>query len=83
GVQGLSDLSKRLLKQRGATGEPGVRLREASKKVMRMTSVVSKLKSSSSNNEAPNPSYTLPPFSSTRHSGPQAGQATEAETPEN
>jgi WD40 repeat protein len=28
-VQGLSDFNKRLLKQRGATGEPGVRLRQA------------------------------------------------------
>jgi len=55
-VKGLSDLSKRLLKQRGTTGEPSVHLREASKKVMTMASVVSNLKSSSSNTEALNPS---------------------------
>jgi len=54
GVQGLSDLNRRLLKQRGATGEPNLRLREASKKVMSMASVVSNLKSSSSNAEVRN-----------------------------
>jgi WD40 repeat protein len=47
-VQGLSDFNRRLLKQRGAIGEPNLRLREASKKVMRMASVVSKLGLSSS-----------------------------------
>ncbi|KAK3805037.1 MAG: hypothetical protein J3Q66DRAFT_393564 [Benniella sp.] len=46
-VKGLSHLDKRLLKQRGATDGPNYRLREASKKVMGMASVVSKLKSSS------------------------------------
>ena len=48
-VQGLSDLNKRLLTQRGAVGEPVIRLglRETSKKVIAMTSVVSKLKSPS------------------------------------
>jgi len=54
GVRGLSDLDKRLLKQRGATGEPSVRLRDASKKAMTMTSVISKLKSSSSGTDALN-----------------------------
>jgi hypothetical protein len=53
-VQGLSDLNRRLLKQRGATGEPNFRLRDASKKVMSMVSVVSKLKSSTSGTEALN-----------------------------
>jgi len=43
-VHGLSQLNLQLLKQRGAVGEPFVRLREASKKVMNMTSVVSTLK---------------------------------------
>jgi WD40 repeat protein len=52
-VQGLSDLNRRLLKQRGATGEPNLRLRDASKKVMSMASVVSTLKSSTST-ETPN-----------------------------
>jgi WD40 repeat protein len=42
-VQGLSQLNKRLLKQRGAVGEPVHRLREASKAVATMASVVSKL----------------------------------------
>ena len=44
GVQGLNQLDKQLLKQRGALGEPVHRLREASKKLMTMASVVSKLK---------------------------------------
>ncbi|KAK3806074.1 MAG: hypothetical protein J3Q66DRAFT_422177 [Benniella sp.] len=60
GVQGLNDLNRRLLKQRGATGEPSVPLREAGKKVMTMASVVSKLKPSSSNTEALNLSLTSP-----------------------
>jgi WD40 repeat protein len=46
-VLGLSDHNKRLLKQRGAVGEPNLRLREAGKKAMAMTSVVSTLKTSS------------------------------------
>jgi WD40 repeat protein len=78
-VQGLSDFNKRLLKQRGATGEPTVRLRETSKNVMRMASVVSKLKSSSSNTEALNLSPTSPAISSTRHTG-QTVPATDAES---
>jgi len=53
-VQGLSHLNRRLLKQRGATGEPNLRLRDAGKNVVYMTSVVSKLKSSSSNTESQN-----------------------------
>ncbi|KAK3807695.1 MAG: WD40-repeat-containing domain protein [Benniella sp.] len=48
GVRGLSQLNEQLLKQRGAVGEPFVRLREASKKVMKMASVVSTLKKPSS-----------------------------------
>ncbi|KAK3806988.1 MAG: WD40-repeat-containing domain protein [Benniella sp.] len=51
-VQGLSYLNRRLLKQGGAVGEPIIRLRETSKKVVSMASVVSKLKSPSSNTEA-------------------------------
>jgi len=78
-VQGLSDFNKRLLKQRGATGEPTVRLRETSKNVMRMTLVVSKLKSSSSNTEALNLSPTSPSISSTRHAE-QTVPAMDAET---
>jgi hypothetical protein len=78
-VQGLSDLNKRLLKQRGATGEPSVRLRETSKNVMRMASVVSKLKASSSKTEALNLSANPPAISFTRHAE-QPQQATDAET---
>jgi len=81
-VQGLSDFNKRLLKQHGATGEPTVHLREAGKKVMTMASVVSKLKSSSSNTETLNLSNlppTSPAISSTRHTG-QTVPATDAET---
>jgi WD40 repeat protein len=51
-VQGLSYLNRRLLKQRGAKGEPKMRLSETGKKVMSMASVVSKLKSSSTDIEA-------------------------------
>jgi uncharacterized protein with WD repeat len=46
-VRGLSQLNRKLLKQRGAVGEPAHRLREAGKKVATMVSVVSKLKSPS------------------------------------
>jgi len=46
-VHGLSQLDSQLLKQRGAVGEPAHRLRDASKKLMTMASVVSKLKPSS------------------------------------
>jgi len=46
-VQGLSPLNKQLLKQRGAVGDPIGRLREVSKDVAAMASVVSKLKASS------------------------------------
>jgi len=53
-VEGLSDLNRRLLKQRGATGDPNHRLRETSKKVTSMAFVVSKSKSSSSGTMAPN-----------------------------
>jgi hypothetical protein len=46
-VQGLSQLNRKLLKQRGAVGEPSDRLREAGKKVATMVSVVSQLRTSS------------------------------------
>jgi hypothetical protein len=46
-VHGSSQLDMQLLKQRGAMGEPFVRLREASKKVMSMASVISTLQQSS------------------------------------
>jgi WD40 repeat protein len=46
-AQGLGRLDKQLLTQRGAVGEPANRLREASKKVARMASVVSMLKATS------------------------------------
>ena len=43
-VQGLSQLNRKLLKQRGAVGEPAHTLREAGKKVTTMVSVISKIK---------------------------------------
>ncbi|KAF9347017.1 hypothetical protein BGX34_003465, partial [Mortierella sp. NVP85] len=43
-VQGLSQLNKQLLKQRGAIGEPAHRFRDASKRLTSMASMVSKLK---------------------------------------
>jgi hypothetical protein len=46
-VRGLSSLNKQLLKQRGAIGEPEHLLREKSKRLMTMASVVSNLKHSS------------------------------------
>jgi hypothetical protein len=48
GVRGLNQLSKQLLKQRGAEGEPFHPLREAINKVIRIGSVLSKLKQASS-----------------------------------
>ena len=50
-VQGLSQLNKQLLKQRGAVGEPVHRLRENIQKVASMASVVSKLKDQSDTTE--------------------------------
>ncbi|KAF9345700.1 hypothetical protein BGX34_004539, partial [Mortierella sp. NVP85] len=67
-VRGLNELNRRLLKQRGAMGEPSVPLREAGKKVMTMASVISKLKSSPSNTETLNLSLTSPAMSFTSHS---------------
>ncbi|KAK3828430.1 MAG: hypothetical protein J3Q66DRAFT_434963 [Benniella sp.] len=46
-VQGLSQLNRQLLLQRGAVGEPVHRLREASKELATMASVVSQLKTPS------------------------------------
>ena len=42
-VRGLTTLNKKLLKQRGAAGEPESMLQESSRKLMMMASVVSKL----------------------------------------
>jgi hypothetical protein len=78
-VQGLSDLNKRLLRQRGAMGEPSVRLREASTKVMTMASVVSKLKSSYSNEEELNTLFTPPGIPFTGHSEQRTEQVTDAD----
>ncbi|KAK3823279.1 MAG: WD40-repeat-containing domain protein [Benniella sp.] len=47
-ARALSGVNKQLLKQRGAIGEPEHLLRETSKKLITMTSVVSQLKKSSS-----------------------------------
>jgi len=63
-VKGLSHIDKRLLKQRGATDGPNYRLREASKKVMSMASVVSKIKSSSSSTSELDSSSISPAISS-------------------
>ncbi|KAK3813320.1 MAG: WD40-repeat-containing domain protein [Benniella sp.] len=52
-VQGLNQLDKQLLKQRGALGEPVHRLSEASKKLATIASVVSKLKTPSHEVEDP------------------------------
>jgi len=59
-VQGLSDLNKQLLDQRGAMGDLNLRLHEASKQVMG----VSEFKSSSFGPEPQNWSSTSPGFSS-------------------
>jgi WD40 repeat protein len=83
GVHGLSDLNRRLLKQRGATGEPSVRLRETSKKVMTLASVVSELYSSSSGTDALDLSPTSPTMYFTSHSEQQAEQAMDTGTLEN
>ena len=56
-VQGLSQLNRKLLKQRGAVGEPVHHLREARKKLATMASVVSNLKSTSER-AVENPSFT-------------------------
>jgi hypothetical protein len=52
-VQGLSHLNRQLLTQREAVGEPAHRLREASKKLTTMASVVSNLKASSNTTVEP------------------------------
>jgi len=46
-VRGLGQLNEQLLTQRGAVGEPYVRLRQAGKKLISMASVVSTLKKTS------------------------------------
>jgi hypothetical protein len=56
-VQGLSQLNRKLLKQRGAVGEPADRLREAGKKVTTMVSVVAKLKGASESAAVEGPSF--------------------------
>ncbi len=44
GVQGLNQMNKKLLQQRGAVGEPASRLGETSQRVMSVVSAVSKFK---------------------------------------
>jgi WD40 repeat protein len=70
-VKGLSHLNAGLLKQRGAVGDPVTRLglREASKKVIAMTSVVSRLTSSSNAGALNSPSPSSVELSTT-HSEP-------------
>jgi hypothetical protein len=82
-VRGLSDLNKKLLKQRGAKGDPNLRLREASKLVTSMASVVSKLKSSSPATEKLDSLSTTPAISSMKDSEQQVKQATDPKTLEN
>jgi WD40 repeat protein len=48
GVRGLTQLNKQLLKQRGAVGEPEYQLYAASKRLITMSSVISKLRQASS-----------------------------------
>jgi len=50
GTRGLSALNKQLLKQRGAIGEPGNLLRESSRRVVSMASVLSGFKGESARN---------------------------------
>jgi hypothetical protein len=57
GAQGLSQLDKQLLKQRGAVGEPDHRFREAGKILATMASAVSKLKNPE-NRAQEGPSFT-------------------------
>ncbi|KAK3811110.1 MAG: hypothetical protein J3Q66DRAFT_443360 [Benniella sp.] len=58
-AQGLSQLNRKLLMQRGAVGEPAHRLREAGKKVTTMVSVVSELKATCiPDKDAEIPSFT-------------------------
>jgi hypothetical protein len=59
-VVGLSHLNQKLLKQRGAVGEPVNRLREAGKKVATMGSVISKLKSTLAGEEQDSPTSSDP-----------------------
>ncbi|KAK3809361.1 MAG: hypothetical protein J3Q66DRAFT_405374 [Benniella sp.] len=61
GVRGLTALNKQLLKQRGAIGEPEHLLRETSKKVVTMASVVSKLKETSEGTVEDSSNVTNPP----------------------
>jgi len=57
-VQGLSQLNRKLLKQRGAVGDPAHTLREAGKKVAAMASVVSKLRITPDTAAAESPAIT-------------------------
>ena len=57
-VQGLSQLNRKLLKQRGAVGDAADRLREASEKITTMVSGATKPKAPS-NITVEDPSYTI------------------------
>jgi len=59
-VRGLTSFNKQLLRQRGAIGESERLLREASKKLMNMASVVSKIKRPS---DGPVPSFQVSRYS--------------------
>jgi WD40 repeat protein len=50
-TRGLSQLNKQLLKQRGAVGDPEHALRSASKKLIAMSTIVSRLKEASKETE--------------------------------
>jgi WD40 repeat protein len=57
-VRGLTSLNKQLLKQRGAVGEPEDLFREASKKLITMSSVVSQMRQPSDRMVQGSPSVT-------------------------
>jgi hypothetical protein len=60
-VQGLTPINTRLLKQRGAIGDPVHILRDASNKLVSMASVLSKLKRSPDRGvQGSHPSTTMP-----------------------
>jgi WD40 repeat protein len=61
-VQGLSQLNKQLLKQRGAEGDPADRFCEVNENVMKMASVVTKIEATS-NEAAQDPSSSRPGIS--------------------
>jgi len=60
GARGLTVLNKQLLKQRGATGEPENLFREAGKRIITMSSVVSNFRKASEGTLVGSPLATSP-----------------------